>query len=106
LALFVLLLAGPLAGFATFYDDSLHGDLMANSQPYNMWDPTTAASNLYPLGTRLKVTRVVTGRSIVVRVTDRGGMEPPLLVDLSYAAFVSLADPEDGRIRVIVEALD
>jgi rare lipoprotein A len=95
-----------VSGFATFYHDSLHGDLMANGEPYDMWDPTTAASNLYPLGTRLKVTRVVTGQSIVVRVTDRGAFEPPLLVDLSYAAFVSLADPDDGRIRVIVEPID
>lgn len=95
-----------MAGFATFYHDSLHGDLMANGEPYDMWDPTTVASNLHPLGTRLKVTRVATGRSIVVRVTDRGGFEAPLLVDLSYAAFVRLADPDDGRIRVIVEQVD
>jgi rare lipoprotein A len=79
---------------------------MANGEPYDMGNPGTAASNQFPLGTRLKVTRVVTGRSIVVRVTDRGVFEPPLLVDLSYAAFASLADPDDGRIRVIVELVD
>jgi rare lipoprotein A len=99
-------LAGPVAGYATFYHHDLHGELMANGEPYDHWNPGTAASNLYPLGTRLKVTRVATGESIVVRVTDRGGFEAPLLVDLSYAAFVRLADPDDGRIRVVVEPVD
>ena len=79
---------------------------MANGQPYDRADPTIAASTSFPIGTRLKVTRVATGESIVVRVADRGNFGPPLLVDLSYAAFTQLADPDDGRIRVIVEPVD
>lgn len=94
------------AGRATYYADDFQGMPMANGDPFDMWDPTLAASNSYPLGTRLKVTRVATGKSIVVKVTDRGGFKPPILVDLSYAAFTSLADEEDGVIRVIVEPLD
>ena len=93
-------------GVATYYGDFHHGMLMANGEPFDMWDPTLAASNTYPLGTKLKVTRVATGRSIVVTVTDRGGFRAPILVDLSYAAFTTLADEDDGVIRVIVEPAD
>ena len=97
---------GKQAGQATFYHSSLQGDLMANGEPYNQWDPTIAASNSHPLGTRLRVTRVATGESIVVRVADRGGFREPIVVDLSFAAFNELADPDDGRIRVVVEPID
>ena len=100
------LLIGPLAGYATFYDDSLDGDLMANGQPYDMTDPTIAAAVAFPLGAHLRVTRVATGESILVTVTDRGNFKAPLLVDLSGAAFQRLADPSDGRIRVVVEPVD
>ena len=79
---------------------------MANGEPYDRSDPTIAASTSFPIGTKLKVTRVVTGQSIVVRVTDRGNFAAPLLVDLSFAAFTRLADPDDGRIRVVVEPVD
>ena len=78
---------------------------MANGEPFDMWDPTTAASNTYPLGARLKVTRVATGDSIVVRVADRGAFRYPIVVDLSYAAFARLADPAEGAIRVTVQPI-
>jgi len=92
-----------VTGVATWYGRDFHGALMANGRPFNMWNPSTAASNIFPLGSLLRVTRVVTGASIVVRVTDRGAFRHPNLVDLSYAAFASFADPDDGVIRVRVE---
>jgi rare lipoprotein A (peptidoglycan hydrolase) len=95
-----------LGGIATWYGADFHGSPMANGEPYDMWDPTTAASNVYPLGTRLRVTRVESGQSIVVRVTDRGAFRNPILVDLSYAAFTTLAHQDVGVIRVTVEPID
>jgi hypothetical protein len=97
---------GRLSGVATYYGDELQGEPMANGDRFDMWDPTIAASNSHPLGTRLRVTRLATGQSIVVRVTDRGGFRYPIVVDLSYAAFCRLADPDDGAIRVTVDPLD
>ncbi len=94
-----------IAGVATWYGHDFHGALMANGRPFDMWNPSTAASNIFPLGSLLRVTRVVTGASIVVRVTDRGAFRHPNLVDLSYAAFASFADPNDGVIRVRVERI-
>jgi rare lipoprotein A len=95
-----------LGGVATWYGADFQGSPMANGEPYDMWDPGTAASNIFPLGTRLRVTRVETGQSVVVRVTDRGAFRNPILVDLSYAAFTSLAHQDEGVIRVIVEPVD
>lgn len=95
-----------VSGVATWYGAYFHGRTMANGRVYNMWNPGTAAANIYPLGTRLRVTRVATGQSIVVTVTDRGAFRNPIIVDLSYAAFASLADPDEGVIRIIVEPLD
>lgn len=97
---------GRMSGVATWYGAYFQGSPMANGEPYDMWDPTLAASNSHRLGTRLKVTRVATGKSIVVRVTDRGAFRAPIVVDLSYAAFSSLADPDDGVIRIVVEPVD
>ena len=103
--------AGPrestrISGVATWYGEDFHGLLMANGEPFDMWDPTTAASNTHRMGTWLRVTRVATGKSIKVRVTDRGAFRMPIVVDLSYAAFASLADPDDGVIRIVVEPAD
>ncbi len=95
-----------LSGVATWYGAYFQGRPMANGRPFDMWNPGTAASNSHPLGTRLKVTRVVTGKSIFVVVTDRGGFRPPIMVDLSYAAFSQLAHPDEGVIRVIVDLAD
>jgi rare lipoprotein A len=95
-----------IGGVATWYGDDFQGSPMANGVPYDMWDPTTAASNIFPLGTLLRVTRVATGQSIVVRVTDRGAFRNPILVDLSYAAFTALAHQDEGVIRVTVEPIE
>src|SRR5262249_54145467 len=93
-------------GIATWYGAAFHGAPMADGTPYDMWDATTAASNIFPLGTRLRGTRLDTGQSIVVRVTDRGAFRRPILVDLSFAAFTALASQEQGIIIVTVEPVD
>jgi rare lipoprotein A len=95
-------------GTATWYGPGFHGNLTANGEVYDMYDPTTAAANIFPLGSVLRVTNVRNGRSIVVRVNDTGGFDkinPTTVLDLSYAAFAKLADPDDGRIRVSVEPI-
>jgi rare lipoprotein A len=92
-----------ISGVATWYGEDFQGSLMANGEPFDRHDPTTAASNSHRLGTWLRVTRVATGKSIKVRVTDRGAFRMPIVVDLSQAAFTSLAHTGDGVIRVVVE---
>ncbi len=88
---------------ATFYHPSLHGGVMRWGGTYDRWDPTIAASNAYPAGTPLRVTRVGTDRSIQVTVRDTGA--PALTLDLSEAGFQLLGSLSEGRIPVVVEVV-
>ena len=98
---------GPvLVGVSTWYGSDFQGRRMSNGRPYNMWNPHTAAANAYPLGTWIRVTRLSTGKSIVVEVTDHGAFRYPNVADLSYAAFAELADPSTGVIQVQVEPVE
>ncbi len=100
-------IVGPvLVGVSTWYGADFQGREMSNGRLYNMWNPRTAASNSYPLGTWIRVTRLTTDKSIVVEVTDRGAFTYPIVTDLSYAAFSELANPAVGVIGVRVEPVD
>lgn len=108
------------AGLASFYGGDFHGRPMANGRPFDMHDPAIAASNRWPLGTRLKVRRLPGSvwdahvppselqeywqRSIEVVVEDRGLFSHEL--DLSAAAFAQLGRPDEGIIRVSIEPLN
>ncbi|MBI4321825.1 MAG: hypothetical protein HY675_25305 [Chloroflexi bacterium] len=94
-----------VTGLATWYGAGFHGQLMRNEEPYNMYDSSIAASNIHALGTLLRVTNTSTGKSIIVRVADTGAFYYPVVVDLSWAAFSEIADPDDGVIEVTVEPL-
>lgn len=103
----ILLLAVSLAapgvasadqGYATWYGAPFQGNVMASGQTYNMYDPTTTACNIYPMGTWIKVTNPANGRSVVVQVRDTGGFTHAL--DLSYAAFKLIGDPDLMEIPV------
>jgi len=98
--------SNSVTGVATWYGSNFQGYRMADGEVYNMYNAEFAASNIYPLGTRLRVTRLVTGKSIVVRVTDHGAFRYPNVVDLSYAAFSQLASPSTGVIGVRVEPVN
>lgn len=77
---------------------------MANGEPMNPNAMITAHKTL-PFGTRLKVTNPANGRSVVVRVTDRGPFVPGRSLDLSYGAFKAIASPEKGVVRACFERL-
>jgi len=106
-SVFVVILCAGLAapgvasadqGYATWYGAPFQGNVMANGQIYNMYDPTTTACNIFPLGTWIKVTNPANGRSVVVQVRDTGAFTHAL--DLSYAAFKLIGDPSLMEIPV------
>lgn len=72
-------------GPASWYGKFFHGKQTASGEPYNMYEMTAAHPDL-PLGTRVKVTDLHNGRSVVVRVNDRGPLVPGRIIDLSYGA--------------------
>lgn len=98
-------MGGVSRGLATWYGAEFQGSPMRNGQPYDMYDADIAASNSHAMGTRLRVTSLATGVSIVVKVSDTGAFRHPIVVDLSWAAFRRLANPDHGVIEVAVELL-
>jgi len=92
---------------ATWYGERERGKLMANGRPFNP-DALTAASWNYPLGSKLKL--VYGNKSVVVEVTDRGGvrafMQFGKVVDLSHAAFARLEKPAVGTLRVKIKRVE
>lgn len=88
-------------GYATFYCCSFHGRLTASGERFNQNALTTAHMN-YPFGTMLRVTNKSTGKTVLVRVNDRGAFAAPN-VDLSRAAFSAIAKLGAGRVPVKIE---
>lgn len=95
-----------LAGFASYYADSLAGNHTANGEIY---DPSrrTAASRDLPFGTVVRVIRRDTGRSVVVRINDRGPFaNRKRILDLSRAAAQDLDMMDAGVVRIRAEVLE
>ena len=72
-------------GKASYYNSKLSGKKMANGDNYRP-GKLTAAHKTLPFGTKLKVTNLKTGKSVKVKVTDRGPFSAERVVDLSYKA--------------------
>lgn len=88
-------------GIASFYS---HGARTANGERFNKRE-LTAAHRTLPFGTRLLVTNVKTGRSVTVRVNDRGPYVRGRVVDVSYAAAESLGMLGKGIANVRLEVV-
>ncbi|WP_313075708.1 septal ring lytic transglycosylase RlpA family protein [Melaminivora sp.] len=73
------------SGIASWYADSLHGRFTANGERYDRAEFTAAHRSL-PFGSRLCVRSLVNGRTVAVRVNDRGPFAPGRVIDLSRAA--------------------
>jgi rare lipoprotein A len=91
-------------GLASWYGQRHHGRSTASGERYDM-HRLTAAHRTLPFGTRLRVTSVENGRSVVVRVNDRGPHVAGRLIDLSYAAAKALGMVSNGVARVEIVVL-
>ena len=91
-------------GLASYYGNKFHGRRTSSQEVYDMY-AFTAAHKTLPLPSFARVTNLDNGKSIVVRVNDRGPFHKGRVVDLSYAAAVKLGYREKGVARVRVEAL-
>jgi peptidoglycan lytic transglycosylase len=88
-------------GRASWYGHPHHGRLTASGEVFDMYRMTAAHPTL-ALGTRVRVTNLENGRSVYVRVNDRGPVVAGRIIDLSYAAARSLGAVEAGVVRVSV----
>ena len=91
-------------GLASYYGQKFHGRRTSNQEVYDMYAFTAAHKSL-PLPSFARVTNLENGRSVVVRVNDRGPFHEGRVVDLSYAAAVRIGVHPRGTARVEVRAL-
>lgn len=88
-------------GYASWYGSELHGNTTANGESFQSgW--VSAAHRTLPLPSYVEVTRLDTGRTILVRINDRGPADPNRLIDLSAGAAEQLGIAELGMVPVRV----
>jgi len=92
-------------GIASWYGQEFHGRRTSSGEVYDM-HTMTAAHKTLPLPTYVKVRELRTGRSVIVRVNDRGPFHPNRIIDLSYAAARKLGIVRDGTGLVEVRAIE
>jgi len=92
---------GATYGLASYYAE---GTETASGERFDP-DALTAAHPSLPFGTRVRVTDLATGRSVVVRVNDRGPFVPGRVVDVSYSAAASLGIIERGTAKVKLDVV-
>jgi rare lipoprotein A len=92
-------------GLASWYGTQFHGRKTSNGERYNMFAMTAAHPTL-PLPTYARVTNLDNGKSVVVKVNDRGPFHGNRLIDLSYVAAAKLGVLGRGTARVEVESID
>jgi rare lipoprotein A len=93
-----------IVGFASWYGSRHQGHATASGEAFDM-NKLTAAHRTMPFGTRLRVTNVENGRSVVVRVNDRGPWVNDRVLDVSLAAAKALGMVGDGVTKVEVVVL-
>jgi peptidoglycan lytic transglycosylase len=91
-------------GVATWYGKRYHGQKTSSGEVYDMY-AFSAAHTLLPLPSYARVTNVANGKSVVVRVNDRGPFHGDRLIDLSYAAAHRIGIVGQGSAMVEVESL-
>ena len=92
-------------GIASFYGSKFHGYKTSNLEDYDMYK-FTAASKVLPLPSYARVTNLENGKSVIVRINDRGPFHENRVIDLSYAAAVKIGVWPKGTGLVEVQGID
>ena len=91
-------------GVASWYGPKFHGKTTSNKEVYDMYDLTAAHKSL-PFGTYVEVTNLNNGKSVTVRINDRGPFVQGRIIDLSYAAAKAVDMIGSGTAPVKLEIL-
>lgn len=106
--LFILALTRHLSydqvGIASWYGPGFQGKRTSSGEIYDM-NAMTAAHKTLPFNTIVKVVDLETGRSVIVRINDRGPFVPGRIIDLSYAAAQELGIVQKGTALVGLKVL-
>ena len=92
-------------GKASWYGKKFHGLKTSSGEKYDMYKMTAAHRNL-PLPTYVRVTNLDNGKSVIVKVNDRGPFHSERVMDLSYAAATKLDIVKSGTATVRIDAID
>ena len=92
------------SGIASYYAAKFHSKKTASGELYDRAKKTAAHRKL-PFGTIVKVTNTKNGKSVIVKINDRGPFVKGRIVDLSGSAFSSIAKLDAGVIEVIIEVI-
>lgn len=91
-------------GKASWYGNQFHGRKTASGIVFNEWG-MTAAHRTLPFGTKLKVTNMRNGKSVIVTITDRGPFRINRILDLSKGAFSKIAPVKQGVAKITYEVI-
>lgn len=92
-------------GIASWYGSKFHGHRTSNGETYDMYQMSAAHKSL-PLPTYARVTNLRNGKSVIVKINDRGPFHENRLIDLSYAAAAKLDILAAGTGLVEIKAID
>jgi len=92
------------SGIASYYGEQFRGRATASGEKYDP-DKLTAAHPSLPMGTRVRVTNLKNGRSVVVRINDRGPYKGGRIIDLSTRAANEIGLLADGITKVVVQVV-
>ena len=92
-------------GTASWYGTKFHGQATANGEAYDLYGMTAAHKTL-PLPSYVRVTNLDNGKTVILRVNDRGPFYSDRIIDLSFAAAKKLGYAESGTARVQVDGID
>jgi len=92
-------------GIASWYGKKFHGHRTSSGETYDMY-AMTAAHKTLPLPTYVRVTHLENGKSVIVKVNDRGPFHDNRIIDLSYSAAKKLGVTAKGTAAVEVSAID
>lgn len=91
-------------GLASWYGPNFHGRDTSNGEVYDMYR-LSAAHRALPLPTYARVTHLENGKSVIVKINDRGPFSGDRLIDLSFAAALKLGMVNEGTAMVDIQAL-
>lgn len=93
-----------LTGIVSWYADKFHGNKTSSGELYNK-NELTAAHKTLPFGTKVKVTNIKNGKSVVVKINDRGPHSKSRVLDLSRAAFTEIGSINAGILNIEMEVV-
>ena len=97
--------SSELIGVSSWYGPNFHGKLTANGEVYDMYG-VTAAHKTLTLGTVVRVTNLDNGKSLILRINDRGPYVDGRILDCSFGAAKKLGFQEQGTANVEIKIIE